>query len=161
MTTAAGASATHPSLVTERQPDALRVRAIAAAILLVSMTILGFGVWLTPNAKGVGTHEELGLSPCSYLAITGYPCATCGMTTAVTHAAHGQLLSAFHVQPAGALFAIALAMAAIMAFYSLVSGVSLAPLGQALWRPRVLFIVLGIVLVAWAYKALLVRGVIQ
>ena len=160
MTTAAGTRATSAPLMSQSRPDVVGIRVIAAAILVGSLAILGIGTWLTPSTTGTGTHEELGLLPCGFLALTGYPCATCGMTTAVTHAVHGNLLTAFYVQPAGALLAIATAVAAILALYSLIGGVSLMPVWRVIWRPRVILASAAVVLVAWVYKTLLVRGVI-
>jgi hypothetical protein len=40
---------------------------------------------LTPNASGHGTHMQLGLPPCGFLLITGYPCPGCGLTTCFAH----------------------------------------------------------------------------
>jgi hypothetical protein len=43
--------------------------------------------------------------PCPFKALTGLPCATCGMTHAFVHLAHGQVGAAFAASPAGALLA--------------------------------------------------------
>jgi hypothetical protein len=43
--------------------------------------------------------------PCPFLATTGHPCGTCGMTHAFVYLAHGQLAQAFRWSPLGALLA--------------------------------------------------------
>ncbi len=43
--------------------------------------------------------------PCPFLAFTGHPCGTCGMTHAFVYLAHGQVLRALRWSPLGALLA--------------------------------------------------------
>lgn len=101
-------------------PTATRLRAglvagIGFAILLTAGT-------LKPDVSGLGTHEQLGLPPCSLVALTGYPCPTCGMTTAFAHSARGQFLSAVKAQPAGLILALATALTTILAMRSVLTG---------------------------------------
>jgi hypothetical protein len=42
---------------------------------------------------------------CPFHALTGFPCASCGMTHAFVHLAHGRLALAFQWSPLGALLA--------------------------------------------------------
>jgi hypothetical protein len=49
---------------------------------------------LDPDARGYGTHAQLGLPPCGFLAFTGSPCPGCGLTTAFAHAVRGNWLRA-------------------------------------------------------------------
>ncbi len=134
-------------------------RLTAAVVFAVSAGILLVALMLTPKTEaGVGTHEALGMPPCGLEAATGIPCATCGMTTSFSLAAHGQLVAAFTNQPAGALLSVITAMTAILSGYALVTGMSLAPIGRAFWRPRVVVIGVAILLVAWAYKIVIHTG---
>lgn len=126
-------------------------RLIALAIFVPAFALLLVAAWLTPDASGSGTHEQLGLDPCGFLVATGLPCATCGMTTAFSHAADGNLLASYRVQPAGAVLALLTAVAAVVSGYAAVTGASLAPVGRALGRPRT-FIALGVLIaLGWAY----------
>ncbi len=68
-----------------------------------SLTVLGIAVTLDPDERGFGTHEQLGLAPCDYYVQTGFPCPTCGMTTAFTNMAHFDVPAAFRANPAGVL----------------------------------------------------------
>lgn len=59
--------------------------------------------WLTPSANGFGTHEQLGLPPCVFFKLTGFPCPTCGVTTSFAHSARLNFYEAFMTQPFGVL----------------------------------------------------------
>jgi hypothetical protein len=63
---------------------------------------------LIPSPRGYGTHQQLGYPACLMPILTGYPCPTCGMTTAFAYTVRGQLFSAFHAQPVGLALAIGL-----------------------------------------------------
>jgi len=53
-------------------------------------------------------------SACPFKGLTGLPCATCGMTHAFVHLAHGEPLAALAASPLGALLAaLAWAFAAL------------------------------------------------
>jgi len=85
-----------------------------ALIFAPCATILALSVWLIPHKSGHGTHRELGLPPCAFLAETGYPCPSCGMTTAFANMAHGHFVAAFRAQPFGvAMFAVVAVLAAV------------------------------------------------
>ncbi|MCC6681514.1 MAG: DUF2752 domain-containing protein [Phycisphaeraceae bacterium] len=126
-------------------------RLIGAVLCLACLAPLLVGAWLTPAPSGLGTHTELGLAPCGFHLVTGLPCATCGMTTSLTHAAHGHLLTALYIQPAGAVFALLCAVMCLVAGWSAISGMSLQPIGAILGRPLAFLIMLAVVLGAWGY----------
>jgi hypothetical protein len=134
-----------------------RWRLSAAVVLAMSLAILGLAVWLKPDARGVGTHEQLGLLPCSFLAVTDVPCPTCGMTTAFAYAAHGKILTALYVQPAGAMLAVLTAAAALVSGYALATGMRMGGLGRWLGRPKVIILVAAIILAGWVYKIIILR----
>ena len=110
--------------------------------------------FVTPDSRGVGTHEQLGLLPCFTHALTGFPCPFCGMTTAVTHVARGQWAEAFLVQPAGALIGLAVVPAAaacmLMAFAGRYPSWMRAPTLHR-WGLRA---GVAVVLLAWFHKLL-------
>lgn len=118
---------------------------------IVALLALRF---VTPDSRGVGTHEQLGLLPCFTHALTGFPCPFCGMTTAVTYVARGQWADAFLVQPAGALIGLAVLPAAaacmLMAFKGRYPAWVRATAVQR-WGLRA---GLALVLMAWFYKLL-------
>lgn len=71
------------------------------------MLIAGFALalYLTPDPSGSGTHQQLGLPPCTMKVLTGFPCPSCGMTTSFSNFVRGNLFAAFVANPAGVLLA--------------------------------------------------------
>ncbi|MEM7680667.1 MAG: DUF2752 domain-containing protein [Planctomycetota bacterium] len=134
------------------RPFGAQPRLIGAVVMLVGAAWLGVGVWLSPDYRGLGTHQQLGLSACGLHERYGVPCPTCGMTTAFTLATQGRLLQAMSVQFAGALLALAVAMATLAGAWSLVTGASLAPAANALAQARTWWVLGGLTLAAWLVK---------
>ncbi|HTP28552.1 MAG TPA: DUF2752 domain-containing protein [Anaeromyxobacteraceae bacterium] len=69
---------------------------------------------------------------CPFKALTGLPCATCGMTHAFVYLAHGKLAAAARASPLGALLAAGFWLFAIVDGVRLAAGLSLPSL-----RPQV------------------------
>jgi hypothetical protein len=67
---------------------------------------LAAAVWLEPDPRGLGTHQQFGLPPCTFRVLFGLPCPTCGMTTAWAHLVRGELGAALRANAAGALLAM-------------------------------------------------------
>lgn len=70
-------------------------------VLFSSLGILLLSIWLNPDDRGFGTHEQLGLPPCPFLYFTAFPCAACGLTTSFSSIAHGHFFRAFSAHPLG------------------------------------------------------------
>lgn len=77
---------------------------------------------LTPDARGWGTHEQLGMAPCSIRLWSGRPCPTCGMTTAWAYAVRGNAQAAVAANLGGALLLPATIVAAAWALASAIAG---------------------------------------
>ena len=105
---------------------------------------------LTPRNSGFGTHEELGLPGCSFLARTGLPCPSCGLTTSVAATVHGRIGLAFRAQPFGVFLAAAVAAVGMAGVAELVTGRDvLRLLGP---RPWWIIAAAGGMLAGWAWK---------
>jgi uncharacterized protein DUF2752 len=107
-------SARRPSLLDRwigpRMPVSNKSRLAAAGTAVACSAVLTIAALLTPDSRGYGTHQQLGgntFAPCGTLLVTGYPCPTCGMTTAFAHIMHGHPIAAFLAQPTGMLLCIA------------------------------------------------------
>lgn len=128
-------------------------RVTALAVLAVCLAILGIGAGTTPSAEGHGTHRQLGLPPCGFVIAFNKPCMTCGMTTAVSEAAHGRIWRAAVTQPMGLGVAILAAAGVWVSGHTAVTGSRLLPWTiRFLTRPRILWMIVAAVLLSWAYK---------
>ena len=97
-------------------------RCYAAVIAAMAWGILLVAFSLSASERGLGTHRQLGLPPCGFAVMTGFPCPTCGMTTAFAHMAHGRPLKAMRCQPAGGFLALGTLVAALACSVCVVAG---------------------------------------
>lgn len=135
-------------------------RLFAIALSGVAMALLFTASTLTPAVNGMGTHEGLGLQRCEFLARTGLPCPSCGMTTSFAHFVRGNWPASGYVQPMGFVLALLAGLTVWTGAYIAITG---RPAHRVLWAVPGLAIViplLGIAIAAWAWKIIIhVRGV--
>ena len=131
-------------------------RLIAAAMALGSLAVLVLASQLNPNPAGVETHRQLGLPPCGLLQVSGVPCMTCGMTTSFAHLTHGQIWQSIVVQPGGTVLAFVAAIIVWAGGYVALTGRPSTRLLNMIPWTRLLFGLLGVVLIAWVYKIIVV-----
>ncbi len=134
-------------------------RGYALLMLAGCVTLLGVAAYLEPSPDGLGTHTGLGLPRCSMVMLVGYPCPTCGMTTAFAHGVRGRFLAAFHAQPVGlGLFLVTVAVG-VVAMVALFTG-RVWTINWYRLPPGRLTVVIALLLIGgWAYK--LVFGVMS
>lgn len=96
----------------------------AAAVIVAGgcLAVLLVAAWLQPNPIGIGTHEALHYKPCEFLARTGLPCPSCGMTTSFAWFVRGNVLASLWVQPMGFVLALLTAAGFWAALYIGLSG---------------------------------------
>lgn len=136
-------------------------RTLGAIVLGGSGTVLGIAAGLDPVDRGIGTHVQLGMPECGWIVAMDLPCPTCGMTTAFSFAADGNLLASATAQPLGAILAVGTAMAAVGGAWTLATGSrAFGRLASMWWTSRTGWIAGAAVLVAWAYKMAAHRGLI-
>ncbi|RMF43700.1 MAG: DUF2752 domain-containing protein [Planctomycetota bacterium] len=82
------------------------VRGTAAVAGLVAAGLLLTAARLHPDPSGRGTHQQLGLPPCSFVLLWNIPCPACGMTTSWALVTQGRLVAAMRANAGGALLAI-------------------------------------------------------
>jgi len=82
-----------------------RIRVAATLIALIPLTLLVIAGNLTPAKQGLGTHQQLGLPPCSLRYLAGIRCPACGMTTSWAYFTKGHWLPSLQVNAGGFLLA--------------------------------------------------------
>lgn len=87
-------------------------RLVAAVLGLGLLAPLVTACLLTPSPEGRGTHQQLGLPPCTIVVLFGRPCPTCGMTTSWAHVVRGQLGAALRANVGGTLLCLIAMVAA-------------------------------------------------
>ena len=119
-------------------------------VALVGVSVLG--LWVDPDPRGFGTHEQLGLAPCRTMEWAGIPCPGCGVTTSVSLLWHGDLWASFVNQPFGFLMGILTPLAALGIIVNHFRGHDLyADLTAMRWGRWLLGLV-SLIIVAWIYK---------
>ena len=128
------------------------VRFASLMVALACLSVLIVAAYLRPSEQGLGTHEQLGLPACGWIVAADLPCPTCGMTTAFSHAANGDLYGSLGAQPFGALLAVFTATVVVAAGWTALSGSRLAPFMVGLFGRRIGWFVLGMFIAAWIWK---------
>jgi hypothetical protein len=118
-------------------PDALPVlhswvRGTLVGLALGIVAVFTIAFQLNPyqddgTPRSTGTHQQMGLPPCTFQEVTNVPCPACGMTTSFALLVRGDVVNSLRANAAGTLLALG-----CLAFlpWSLVS----------VWRGRTLFI---------------------
>ncbi len=109
---------------------------------LAALSLLLVAATLRPSPLGFGTHRQLGLPPCTFMALWNMPCPSCGMTTSFAYFVRGDLVSAFRCNVGGTLLA---GTTALFAVWSIMS----AATGRFLVRPprdQVLILAAGVLI---------------
>jgi len=117
---------------------------LVASILVPAAFTLA-AVYLVPDARGFGTHEQLGLPACGARGWLGGPCPACGWTTALVLLWRGHPLESLAVQPFGFLIGIGVPLLAAAVWRTHWRG---DDAWQAATTPRA----------AWVVRALLVAA---
>lgn len=145
-------------MVSVRPQRSSEHRVLLALALALPVGLVALGLFLDPDPRGWGTHEQLGFQPCFPMSHWNVPCPGCGVTTAVSLAVHGRPLASLRTQPFGV---VVLATAALVAVGALALHRRGRDLSEALprlpWR-RLVLVLGGLMLVAWLYKLAAVRG---
>jgi len=136
----------------QRQSLTFVGRLVSLAVALAALAVLVIAVKLPPSPTGEGTHTGIGLQRCDFLATTGLPCPTCGMTTSFAWFVRANWVASFYVQPMG--FALALATGALFwaALYMTLTGSPLHRLTRQLPMTYVVVAVMAFGIAAWGWK---------
>lgn len=131
----------------------VRPRVVGALVAGPCLAVLAAAFWLTAEPGGMGTHRQLHLLPCSFLARTGWPCPACGMTTAFAAMAHGQFRLAAESQAFGVVLFLATAAGAAVGAVQAASGKAMLERVWAGARWWWLGAIVAMMLTGWGLKA--------
>ena len=133
-----------------RKPKGVRLAGLMTA--LPCWAILAVGFSLTARPKGDGTHTQIGLPECRTMVVDGVPCPTCGLTTSITAAAHGDFAASGRANVFGTvLFFSLILFGSAGAVQAVVGWNILGRIFRRRWWFFVGILITGI-LVGWAIK---------
>jgi len=84
----------------------MKIRFALFAVSLIPLSLLAIASQLEPSVSGLGTHQQLGLPPCSFRVLFGIRCPGCGMTTSWAYFVRGEWLASMSVNFGGFLLAL-------------------------------------------------------
>jgi len=116
----------------------------------VLLAVLAF--FVSPDPRGHGTHEKLGLPPCAMMEWLRVPCPGCGVTTSVALAAHGRISDAARTQPFGLVVTLGIIVAAAWALAGHFRGRDLHRDLNAIRLAPWLWTLGGALALSWLYK---------
>lgn len=90
-----------------RRAVSLKQRLLTLLLGTGIVMVFGIAASLKPDSRGFGTHQQLGLPPCTFRSMTGVNCPHCGLTTSFSWFVRGQLWKSTRANPAGVILAIA------------------------------------------------------
>ena len=86
---------------------------VRCALVLIAVFLIGIfaiALALDPYQGGqawtMGTHQQLGLPPCTFYKLTGKPCPSCGMTTSFALLVRGDVWNSLRANAAGTFLAL-------------------------------------------------------
>ena len=142
-------------------PFAIRFRVTALSLAIAIVAVFGLAWWLTPDLRGFGTHQQLGLPECHFRILTGHNCPQCGMTTSFSFLVRGHFQRAVRANPCGPFLAtILIGVVLPWCVVAVVTGRSVLtsqPGTTAVWLVA-LYIVLSLVVWLMRTDLLLVDG---
>jgi hypothetical protein len=141
-----------PLVVWQQVDTPLGGRLYALAIALMSIAALGVAARMTPSRNHLGTHRQLGLPPCAFVAMTGFPCPTCGMTTAYACTVRGRLIEAVRASVFGSIMAVGTAALAVLGLVCAVTGRYPNINWYRVDAVKVVYFAALLLVVSWAFK---------
>ncbi len=120
-----------------------------AAVVLAGLLVTAWR--LHPASEGMGTHQQLGLPPCTAVVLWGVRCPACGMTTSWAYYTEGRWMSSFVTNAGGFAFAVIATFAVPLLGYLAITGQQ----ARAWMLPTlaiVMIVALTITLVDWTIR---------
>jgi hypothetical protein len=99
-----------PAVLLAGEPLARWVRPLLVVMAIGLIAVFATALRIDPynedgSARLMGTHQKLGLPPCTFSEVTGVPCPSCGMTTSFSLLIRGDVINSARANWVGALLA--------------------------------------------------------
>jgi len=107
---------------------------------------------LSPDPAGHGTHMQLGLPPCGFLAATGLPCPGCGLTTCFSHMVRFEVVGAARANPFGVALFLVTFSTILVAGWGLVRGLPVMDTLERLHFEKVVVLLAASSTVVWLIR---------
>ena len=138
------------------------VRGVLVGIVAGLLVVFGIAIKLDPyrddgSARVMATHQQLGLPPCTFWEVTGFPCPACGMSTSFALLIRGDVANSVRANWVGTLLAAFCLAVMPWAVFAIVRGRSLFVRSLEKALIGVVIAVLGLAMLRWAVVVVLIR----
>jgi hypothetical protein len=123
-------------------------------LFAIPTAVVATAARLTPSPLGHGTHVQLGLPPCGFLVVTGYPCPGCGLTTAFANMAHFRPVEAAAANAFGVLLFLVTLFTIPIALTGALRGWQVVPVLERLGVERWAVVLALVSLTVWTTRLL-------
>jgi hypothetical protein len=128
-------------------------------LLIVAGIVLVFVVaWLLNprdeqgRPRRMGTHQQLGIPPCTFYDVTRVPCPSCGMTTGISHLVRGDVWEAIQANAAGTILGFCAAAVGVWFAVSAATGRRLGAADYPLLLAKMMTVFLVVFFVGWGVQ---------
>ena len=116
------------------------------------LALLAIAVYLSPDPRGFGTHQRLGLPPCMFLEAFEIRCPSCGMTTSWSNLVRGNVIRSIQANSGGTLLAVIAMIAGPWAFLSGCRGSWLGGWPNEWMVVFLAFVLVTVTLIDWGFR---------
>lgn len=139
------------------EPLSRGARCWLAIVALGLALVLGIGRWIEPTdpqgqPRTQGTHQQLGLPPCTVFFMTGWPCPGCGLTTSFSHLMHGNIVYSLKANPVGTFMAILCGVLVPWLLLSAITGRRLGIPDYSDWTCRAVVTMVVLLFLQWGIR---------
>jgi len=127
-------------------------RLVWAFLFVVPLAVLTTAAFLHPSAAHHGTHTQLGLPPCGFLVVTGFPCPGCGLTTAFANMVRGNAIAAAQANPFGILLFLVTLFSMPVSLLGAVRGWRVVAVLERLHADRWALVLAAVSITVWVTK---------
>jgi len=135
-----------------------RVERVALVVWAILLTA-GFAMAssLEPDTRGFGTHQRLGLPPCTFRSLAGISCPSCGMTTSFSNFVRGNFVASASANATGLVLAVCCAIQIPWAIASACTGRAIGIHRPEVATATLLAVLAALCLTEWILRLTLLR----